>query len=272
MDPNDMIYPEMLQGITPVLATQDVKATILHAATKLAATKDIKIDSATADAVATAAAQTATQTAAAAVKNSFAASTMNREQRILYNQIANFTEDTKNRIKNGNAKMKDATIYIRKDITAASGIIKLFDDTIDRVEGISNISKQKLAEGVNMLVSRLEWKFAYDTKAAELAAYVNPAYGTTYDAVLNGEVEITVGNEVKFRGPARDLMQVDRDYPSANHANGMNLKSPFFVPEKTDIQINIITAKGGSVSTAGAGGETTKVEFVLKGVAVAPIR
>lgn len=258
---NDIIYPEELMGLRPMI---NVREAVKQAAER------INVQSSQASQVA----QTAQDLTGEALRQGFKQSAMTREQRLLYAMVNQFTEETRNRIKQGSVKMKDFTVYIRRNITGASGIIKLFDDTVDRVEGICNISKAKLADGVNMLVTRLEWRFAYDNQQVPAADYMDAfaVNNTLSGALVNGEVEVVVGNEVKFRGPGRDLLQVDREYPGSSRYNGMNLKNPFFIPEKTDIQIHLITAQGTSVPPQGTNGETFKVEFVLKGIAVAPVR
>lgn len=258
---NEIIYPEELMGLRPMI---NVREAVKQAAERA------NVQSTQANQVA----QAAQDLTGEALRQGFKQSAMTREQRLLYALVNQFTEETRSRIKQGAAKMKDYTVYIRRNITGASGIIKLFDDTVDRVEGICNISKAKLADGVNMLVTRLEWRFAYDANEVPAADYQD-AYSvnnTLSAALVNGEVEVLVGNEVKFRGPGRDLLQIDREYPAGNRFNGMNLKNPFFIPEKTDIQIHLITAQGTSVPPQGPANQTFKVEFALKGIAVAPVR
>ncbi len=192
-------------------------------------------------------------------------SVMTRNQKMLAANVTKLDTETVKRIKEGSVKQKDLSFYIRKEITGQNGVVRIFDDTIDKIEGITNISKGKLAEHINMLLSRFEMGAGTGTKPED-AQYDPIALGTTPAGLVNGEVEVQVGSTTLFKIPVSDLQNPDRKYFGNGPANGVNFENALLVPERTDIRINLYLV--GAIPTT----NQYFVEFKLKGVGVAPIK
>jgi len=155
--------------------------------------------------------------------------------------------------------------YIRSKIT--SGVNPLFTDAVDKIEGVTSISKQKLPAGQNFVVDRIELGFdTSDTDIAVQAAdYLPLAHETNAAvpalagaAIMNGELEILVESVQVFRSPMKAFIEPK----NGGLKNGYNLVAPILIPEEKTIQVNFIAANGVTMPTG-----YNYLEVVLKGVA-----
>ena len=147
-----------------------------------------------------------------------------------------FSTDTKRGIASGSVKSGDETFYIRREITGQTGIFEMFNDTIDKVAGITNISKAKLPELVNLLMDRMTIREGEGTDVKN-AEYNPMTYGSTDPALLNGEISVVVGGKTVFTLPVNDFMKPKKN--TMGPADGRDFDVPVFIPEQTNIQIRI---------------------------------
>ena len=79
-------------------------------------------------------------------------------------------------------KLTDGNVYIRKDITAAGGIVNLIDSSTLEKIGTSSFNGQKLPTGVKMAVERIRLGLAVvdaaDTNPAAAQKYTNKGSAT----------------------------------------------------------------------------------------------
>ena len=193
------------------------------------------------------------------VKNSIAPKTV----KALSVHSNKFSVDTKRAIANGSVKSADSTFYIRREITGQSGIFEMFNDSIDKVVGTTNISKAKLPEMVNLIMNRLAMREGEGNTVTD-AEYNAMIYGATDAALLNGELEMSIGGKTVFELPVNDFMQPAKG--GHGPADGKDFDVPVFVPEQTNIQIRI--------KFAGKMDDTNKhfIEVSLKGAATKPVK
>lgn len=173
------------------------------------------------------------------MKKSFQFRNLNKGQRELNVKVNELPEQTQNQIKKKNIQLFDGNYYIRKQISGggADTVIQLFDDTIDKVVGICNISKQKLPEYVNLILQRIEGGYYNHATLtdAKLALYEPFEYGTTDIALMNSELEITVGGSSLLRVPINRIVEgIEGDINSL--LNGYNIEAPKLVVEQQNIQ------------------------------------
>jgi hypothetical protein len=80
------------------------------------------------------------------------------------------------------AKITDGTLYIRKEITGASGIVNLIDSNTAQLVGVSSFDKTKLPAGQQMVLERI--RLAYATAASDNTdGVVKQSYSNKYSKV-----------------------------------------------------------------------------------------
>jgi len=155
--------------------------------------------------------------------------------------------------------------YIRSKVTA--GVNPMFNDAVDKVEGVTSISKQKLSSGQNMVIDRIEIGYANDAtdKSVQSVDYLPPVHETNAGApalamaaILNGEIEILVDSTQVFKSPVKAFVEPPKN---GGLKNGFNLDSPIFIPEEKTIQINFIAANGVGLTSG-----YNYLEVILKGI------
>lgn len=158
-------------------------------------------------------------------------------QNFLQVKATEMSAETQRKWAEGKVKLEPTALYIRKDISLGAGRIQLLDDTVDRVEGISNISKQKLPNGVNAAISRIELNFARGTGVTTKTAALAPLTSSSDPALRNGEIEISVGSVIKLKIP---VILFDSPRKLGSPANGYDLPSRIFIKEDEQIQATLV--------------------------------
>lgn len=189
---------------------------------------------------------------------------MTKDQALLAANIKDLPAETQKRWAEGRMRYYDPIKYVRKVITSLGGRIDMFTDDLDKIVGITNISKGKLNEGEAMNLRRIE--LMVDTQAGidEKTADLSPITNAEDNAIFNGEVELHLGGTVALTIPANRFTHPEPG-ESNSPANGFNLKSPIPLSDKDDIQIFLVTPKGNAVSAV-----ATVIEFALIGAGVKP--
>ncbi len=162
---------------------------------------------------------------------------MTRGQSHLVTKSHGFSQETRNKLKSGTLQYGDGIYYIRRKITG-SGIIELFDDTIDRKVGITNLSKGKLSDHVNLALERVELNYAHESTdiGAGKASY-EPISITDDASLRNAEMEVMAAGKSIFKLPVNKFCDEQKDIRSK--ANGYNLEALKMIKEGNDIQIRL---------------------------------
>lgn len=192
--------------------------------------------------------------------NSIAARFMTKDQALIVANMENLPDETKIKWRNKQLRYYDSVKYVRKDISSKSGMLEIFTDDLDKVVGVTNVSKGKLDTGEVLNIRRIELMYdngsGITTKTADLA----PLAATDDNALLNGEVEVKIGGATVLKVPTNAFTQPDQTV-QGSQANGFNLKAPILVDDKRDIQIIVHFA----ATVASAGGTSDILEFKLIG-------
>ncbi len=171
----------------------------------------------------------------------------------------NFTADTVKGLKTGVIKFRDGIHYVRVDITGAGGVHEVFTDSLDKVTGITSISKGKLPEGENMMVRRFELNYDSADAITEKTADLAPLTAGDDNALFNGEIEVRIGQRSVFRQPVNRFLQPDKKIVGSP-ANGVNLDAPILIKEKEDIQVLFHFA--GTMTVVATNKEIAEIVFV----------
>lgn len=186
-----------------------------------------------------------------------------REQHYLRLKASELPEEVRARIKSGDIRYGDGMHYVRIAIANGTGnIVPVFSDSLNKQIGITNISKGRLSNLVNLALGRIEIRYAeaantakeYEVNYQALTPASSPA------ALLNAEIEFTVQGKVVAKLPASRFIE-SANNASDGYKDGFNLDTPYLIKENEDIQINIHIA-GVMPSTAD---KKHFVEFVLRG-------
>lgn len=179
------------------------------------------------------------------LKRSFQFQNLNKGQRQLNVKMSKLPKQTQLAAREDNLQFFDGLYYIRREITGggADVVINLFDDTIDQVVGISNLSKAKLAEYVNLMMQRVEMQYFQSVTITDVkeAEFEPLEAGSVDNALMNGEMEISCGGVSLLRIPINKIVDGDPDVGDSL-ANGYNIKSPKLVTEQRKIQISFYMA------------------------------
>jgi len=186
-----------------------------------------------------------------------------KEQNLLVAKQGSLSNETQKKWAKGELMFRDAAHYVRKVVTTGSGILEVFDDTLNKVVGITDFVDQQLPSGVNMMVRRIELNYDTASGITEKTADFAPITNTEDNGLYNGEVEVRVGEKSVFRHPVNQFLQPDRKVVGSP-ANGVNLDSPFLIKEDQKVQILIHFAAAMTV------GNAAYAEFVLKGTETSP--
>lgn len=173
-----------------------------------------------------------------AVAQTTAAKFMTKDQALMAAQIENLPEETKARWKAGALRYKDSVKYVKRMITSANSMFEVFNDTLDKVIGITNLSKQKLDVGEVLNIRRIELQYDNGAGITEKTAKYAPLTASDDAALLNAEVELKIGGVSMIKIPANSFVQPDSS-AIGSPANGFNLKAPILVDDKQEIQIYI---------------------------------
>lgn len=189
--------------------------------------------------------------------------TFTRTQSILLAKVADMSADTKAAVDNGNITLQDAYYFKRYEITGAASILEVLknDDAIK--DGFCNISKQKIDQGDNLLLSRLSVRVAASTDSGATAGTVkySKVQDSTDAAVINAELELYVKQMKVFSAPLSEFTQEQKDVHSM--ACNINLSAPKLITDADQIQVRLKFPDGASVSTASS--TKTFVEVALCG-------
>ncbi len=189
--------------------------------------------------------------------------------KFLDTQVENLNPYSKGLAKEKRLRYEDKVIYIRKRVDGKSGIQELFENSDDKVPGITNLSQQKLSDGENLAVERIEVNFA--PLAASMAsasdAKFKPLEPGTSDAILlNSELELSSEGNTILRLPLNKF--VDTYLNGAGQKNGYNLKSPRLIKEKETIQIRLLYPNGST--TAVTTDQKAYIDVALIGAGTKP--
>ncbi|MCK4661348.1 MAG: hypothetical protein KAT68_00670 [Bacteroidales bacterium] len=174
------------------------------------------------------------------------------------------SKQTQALMKQGKIQYGDEPFYIRKAISGGSGIIELFEDSIDKSSGVTNISKGKLATYINLAFERIEVNHETSTTVTDVkdCAFTPMTPATTDLALLNGEIEVIVAGKTLLKTPLNQCVQPKKGI-IGGLANGFNLKAVKLVKEDEPIQIRLHIAAGKTIDTTAA--KKDFIEVVMLG-------
>jgi len=189
-----------------------------------------------------------------------------RAEAILALNKEKFSANTKSNF--ASLQTQSAVHYLRSKITGNQN--PLLNDATDKIEGITDISKQKLPAGRNFLMTRMEVGFANNgaTDIGAKAAAYNPLSfdgGNTTGpakaaaAIINGELEMIVDSQVLMKIPAKSFNECPKQ--GGGSANGYNFEVPILIPEEKTIQLVFHSANDVAMPAG-----YNYLEVVMKGV------
>ena len=196
--------------------------------------------------------------AAQSIKRNIVQKNLTKGQGLLYAQASNLELETRKNWDAGRISFTDAEKYIRKDISLGAGMVDLFEDSVAKEVGTTNISKGRLDDGENLMLERVEVSFDRGTGITTKTADFAPVDNTVDNALFNGELEIISGGKTIIRIPLNSF-NIPRELGCP--ANGFNLKSPKLIKEKEEIQARIHFPSGIAM-TSGSDKDIIEVKFI----------
>lgn len=187
-------------------------------------------------------------------------------QKLLLNKIGSMSTDVQQAYAEGKVNLSEGSYFKRTEITGISGLFNILKNDDSLIDGVCNISKQKIEQGANLALSRISVKVASmvaTTTAAGSASYTDIASST--DGVLrNTEIEILCKQKRLLRLPLSEFNQVvGQDSAKV----WVNLAAPKLITDQDDIQVRLYVPESLAVATQDASGNASKtfIEVVLGG-------
>jgi hypothetical protein len=156
--------------------------------------------------------------------------------------------DAQQAVRDGKGRYRETDLYIRAVVSGGSGGQELLKtSTVEKV-GITNINQAKLTPGVNASIDRVGVFFAKSATVTDPAGVRYSNTDATTDApILNGEIQVLVGDRPQFRLPLSRFFNLGGTYASVpGNFNVVKLQRPFLIPEGVTIRI-VVTLPDGSV-------------------------
>lgn len=179
---------------------------------------------------------------------------LNKSQRLLLAKAPELDTDTQNKLKQGKLQIQDGDLYIRKDISGASGVTDLLLPSTQYARGVSSFQSNKLYDNINLMVDRIS--LAYGTGATGTAVagvrYSNdgqriPAALATAEFVfILDDKPVMVTRCSRFFSDGTTTM-----VPTQRADNfAMPLSAPKLLKSGAALSLQIRFAEGQSLSTA----------------------
>lgn len=176
------------------------------------------------------------QFAAQTVQKNIIQKNLTKGQGLMVAQASNLELETRKNWNAGRISFTDAEKYIRRDISLAAGMVDMFEDSVSKEVGVTNVSKGRLEDGENLMLERIELNFDRGTGITTKTADLAPITNADDNALFNGEIEVMAGGKSIIRVPASSFCVPKAD---GSPANGFNLKAPKLIKEKEEIQVRI---------------------------------
>lgn len=189
-----------------------------------------------------------------------------RTQSILLAKVAEMSQDTKAAVENGMVTVEDGLYFKRADISGKSNMFNVLKNDDSVLEGICNISKQKIEQGKNLAIDRISVMIATTTTSGATAGTVK--YGKVLDsndpAVTNAELEIFSKQVKIFSAP---LSQFTQEI-AGGHGLGtnINLSAPKLVTDADELQFRVKFPDGAVVDTTSSA--KTFIEVLIAGAMI----
>lgn len=206
--------------------------------------------------------EVATAAASQVVKKALVNRSITKGQAHIVANTKELPVETRNRINRGELTFGEGVYYVRRQIQG-SGIIELFNDSLNQIVGETNLSKAKLPDLVNLALERIELNYAKSTTVTSVKkAAFDPISSTSTDVVLlNAEIEIIAGGTALVRLPVSQLQNPQQNLDGP--ANGYNLKAIKMIREGEKIQIRLHLPDGETLDATG--GLKHFVDVTIKG-------
>lgn len=187
---------------------------------------------------------------------------LTRGQELLVKKLADMSQDTQAAYEAGEAQMIDSAYFKRMDITGKSNSVELLDNDDARVDGVTNISKQKINQGENLAVERIGIRLASivaDTVTDGTAIY-KPVAESTDGAAVNCEIELRIAQKRVFRGPI-SLFNEEKENGGAKM--WYTLKAPKLITDQDEIDARLYVPKGAAIDSTSS--KKSFIELILEG-------
>ncbi len=176
------------------------------------------------------------QFASQAIQKNILEKNLTKGQSLIIKQAENLELETRKNWNAGRVSFTDAEKYIRRDISLSAGMVDMFEDSVSKEVGVTNVSKGRLEDGENLMLERIEVNYDRGTGITTKTADFAPVTNTDDNALYNGELEVMSGGKSIVRIPVSSFC-VPKTQGSP--ANGFNLKAPKLIKEKEEIQVRI---------------------------------
>lgn len=173
-----------------------------------------------------------------------------RSQKFLIANAHKLNVDVRNNIKDG--RWDEADFYIRRVVTAGSGLQELLKSSNVETVGICNINSNKLPKGVNASIDKIRVAFA---KSATITDPTKASFSNTDTgidaAIRTGELVIKVGEKPVLKLPLDSFFNIGGSYSAVQgNFDVRTLQRPFLIPEDTAISVAVQLADGSTLPTA----------------------
>lgn len=200
----------------------------------------------------TPAAKAASQAASKVAEKNIRRSMFTDAQKALMINAKELPVDVQKALQGGNARFREADLYVRSVVTAGNGGQELIRTSTTERVGITNINTAKLPAGINVGVDRIGVRFA---KSATITDPANVRYSntdaTTDAAILNGELTILVSDKTMVKLPMARFFNLGGTYASVpGNFDVVKLQRPFVIPEQQAIRIVVTLPDGSTLATA----------------------
>ncbi len=187
---------------------------------------------------------------------------LTRGQMLLLDKLGNMSQDTQNAYTAGAVQMIDSAYFKRMEVTGKSNSVEILDNDDARVDGVTNISKQKINQGENLAVERIGVKLASivaDTVTPGTAIY-KPVSESTDGAAVNAEIELRIAQKRVFRGP---LSLFNEEKGEGSEKMWFTLTAPKLVTDADEISVQLYVPKGAAIDATSS--KKSFIEVVLDG-------
>lgn len=188
-------------------------------------------------------------------------SILTRGQKLLVEKLGDMSQDTQAAFEAGKVQMIDSVYFKRYEITGKSNLVDILDNDDARVDGITNISKQKINSGENLAVERIGVRLASivaDSVTAGTAVY-KPVAESTDGAAVNAEIELLISQKRVCRVP----LSVFNEEKNNGQKYWFTLDAPKLITDADEIQARIYVPKGAAIDATSS--KKSFIELFLNG-------
>jgi hypothetical protein len=181
-------------------------------------------------------------------------------QRLLLNKVDSMSTDVQQAYAEGKVNLSEGSYFKRIEITGISGLFNILKNDDSLIDGICDISKQKIEQGANLALSRISVKVASQVATTTTAgsAVYQPISQCNDGVLRNAEIEILCKQKRILRLPLSEFTQV---VGQDSEKCWVNLAAPKLITDQDDIQARLYIPESLAVATTDSGSNAAKTFF-----------